>query len=452
MLPHAEVLIPGKISSQHSKCDMSWGMIVPDPDLSFQADGILVGRAVVDLRNGTIPIRILNLSKGQRKVCKGTELALCEPVSSVQHVQKQAYTCKHPTTLPTHLTALYEKSIESLDKFQKEEVKRLLTEYADVFSRDSTDLGKTDVVQHQINTGTATPIRQPPRRLPLVQREEAVKAVYEMENQEILEPSSSPWSSPIVLVRKKDGSLRFCVDYRKLNEVTKKDSYPLPRIDNTLQSLAGSKWFSTLDLRSGYWQVEIDPKDKAFSTGIGLWQFKVMPFGLCNAPATFERLMEQVLSGLPMSVCLVYLDDILVPSRTFEEQIVNLTQVFQRLQAAKLKLAPNKTSLFKKEVMYLGHVISKDGVTANPEKTLAIQTWPHPTNNRETKQFLGLCSYYRRFVPNFAHIAAPLHALTREQNKFVWSEEAEQAFLQLKRFLTAPPVLGYPEPGGSLHH
>jgi len=154
---------------------------------------------------------------------------------------------------------------------------------------------------------------------------------------DVIEPSSSPWSSPIVLVQKKDGTSRFCVDYRRLNDITHKDSYPLPRIDDSIEALSGVEWFSTLDLRSGYWQVPLDESSKektAFSTGRGLWQFKVMPFGLCNAPATFERLMEQVLAGLPLSIALVYLDDILAPGHSFSHQLSNLRKVFERLRTS----------------------------------------------------------------------------------------------------------------------
>ncbi len=178
----------------------------------------------------------------------------------------------------------------------------------------------------------AAPIRQRPRRLPLAKREEAETTVREMRELNVIEPSASPWSAPIVVVSKKDGSTRFCVDYRKLNHVTHKDSYPLPWIDDTIEALSGAKLFSTLDLKSGYWQVPLDDRAKektAFSTGSGMWQFKVTPFGLCNAPATFERLMEQVLVGLPMSVALVYLDDILVPGESFSKEIGNLRVVLE---------------------------------------------------------------------------------------------------------------------------
>ncbi|GBL91854.1 Retrovirus-related Pol polyprotein from transposon 297 [Araneus ventricosus] len=205
-------------------------------------------------------------------------------------------------------------------------------------------------------------------------KEEAGRLIKEMVDNGIIEESSGPWASPIVLVKKKDGSTRFPVDYRKLNEITIKDSYPLPRIDDTLDALNGSQWFSTLDLKSGYWQVEIQPEDKektAFTTGQGLWQFKVMPLGLCNAPATFERLMKTVLHGLTSEACLVYLDDIIIVERTFEEHLNNIRKVFQRLQNANLKLSPKKCRFFRKDISFLGHIISADGVKTDPEKTKA---------------------------------------------------------------------------------
>ena len=207
----------------------------------------------------------------------------------------------------------------------------LLLEYHDLFAEGSQDLGQTGRVQHKINTGTAPPIRQQVSRIPQFRRQEAKKLLDDMLGRNVIQPSNSPWASPVVLVPKKDGSLRFCVDYRRVNAVTRKDAYPLPRVDDTLDTLSGSKWFSTLDLLSGYWQVEVDPEDRektAFCTHEGLFEFRVMPFGLCNAPATFQRLMNAVLAGLQWSSCLVYIDDLVIPGKTFLEHLAYFARCF----------------------------------------------------------------------------------------------------------------------------
>ena len=196
--------------------------------------------------------------------------------------------------------------------------------------------------------------------------------------------------------------------------------------------------------------MALDPKDKektAFSTGQGLWQFTVMPFGLCNAPATFQRLMESVMRGLTYDACLLYLDDIIVVGNTFEDHLGNLGKVLQRLQAANLKLNAKKCQLFCKKVHYLGHIISPTGVATDPEKTQAVRDWPCPKDKRELRSFLGLCSYYRRFVRGFSNIARPLTRLTEEQRPYLWTEEAKTAFQALKLALCSAPVLGFPRPG-----
>ena len=198
-------------------------------------------------------------------------------------------------------------------------------------------------------------------------------------------PGVLPW-----FLLKRDGGIRFCIDYRKLNNVTHRDSYPLPRIDDSVEALSGARWFSTLDLKSGYWQVEMDETDRektAFSIGSGLWQFTVMPFGLSNAPATFERLMEQVLAGLPLTTALVYLDDVLVAGRNFSEHLAHLSVVLQRFREASLKLNPKKCFLFQLQVKYLGHVISQQGISTDPDKVEAIKScglpWQLPIHNQQ---------------------------------------------------------------------
>ena len=234
------------------------------------------------------------------------------------------------------------------------------------------------------------------------------------------------------------------MDYRRLSDVT------LPRIDDTIDALSGVEWFSTLDLKCGYWQVQLDESSKektVFSTGHGLWQFKVMPFGLCNGLATFERLMEQVLAGLPLSTALVYLDDILVPGQSFSHKLTNLQKVFERLRIAKLKLSPKNYHVFRREVKYLGHVVSKNGISPDPDKVNAVMSWPIPTSPTELKSFLGLCSYYRRFIPHFSNIAHPLHQCATTM-PFCWTTESENVFQILKMSLTQAPILTYPDPGG----
>jgi len=279
-------------------------------------------------------------------------------------------------------------------------------------------------------------------------REEVNKIIEDMKEQGIIEESQSPWISPAVLVKKKDGTIRFCVDYRKLNSKTVKDSFPLPRIDDILDQLSGNTWFSTLDLKSGYWQIKIDPKDKektAFSIGNGLWQFTVMPFGLCNAPATFQRLMEKVLHGLLSKICLVYLDDVIIFGKNFNEILNNLKMVFFRLRLANLKINPKKCVLFGKHVKYLGHIVSSEGIMTDPEKIAAVKEWPIPHTKKQLRSFLGFSSYYRKFIKGFSSLAKPLYTLTENKSKFIWKEECQSAFDQLKCVLSSSPILSFPK-------
>lgn len=252
----------------------------------------------------------------------------------------------------------------------------------------------------------------------------------------------------MVLVRKKNGTWRFSLDYRKLNAVTIKDSHPLPRVDDALDALSGSAWFSTMDLQYGYWQVELEEKDRektAFTTGSGLYHFKVMPVGLTNAPATCQRLMEMVLRGLPWKTCLVYLDDVLIYSRSFSEHLKHLEEILSRFQSSGLKLNPSKCCLARDQVTFLGHVVSKNGIHPDPRNVKSVQDWPAPRSATEVRAFLGLCSYYRKFIRNFAHHSVPLHALTEKNALFQWTSQCQDAFTYLKHALSSPPVVAFPD-------
>lgn len=280
------------------------------------------------------------------------------------------------------------------------------------------------------------------------QRTVISKHVDDMLTRGIIQHSVSPWAAPVVLVKKKDGTDRFCVDYRRLNQVTFKDSYPLPRISDIIDTMSGSQYFSTIDLLSGCWQIELEPETREKTAFIinpgGLFEFTKMPFGLCNAPATFQRLMESILKNLTYKIALCYIDDIVIYSKSFPQHILDLKEVFQRLRDANIKLKAKKCKFAARSVEYLGHVISHEGVRPNPEKINAVRDFPVPKNTKSLKSFLGLSNYYRRFVRDFAKIASPLNALTRKSVRFQWTQECQQAFDTLKKALISAPILAYP--------
>ena len=318
----------------------------------------------------------------------------------------------------------------------------------------SPSLSLTDVLKHRIDTEDRPPHYEPLRHHPTTQLALIDQHVDAMRQHDVTEPAASPWCSNVVMVKKRDGTVRFCIDYRKVNDLIRKDKFPLPKIDTCLDILNGSKYFSSCDLRQGYWQTLIEECDRdktAFVTRKGQWRFKVLSFGLCNAPSQFARTMKLVLSGLTWDMCLVYLDDILVFSKTFEEHCERLSAVFERLKQHTLKLKASKCHLFQRKVTFLGHVVSEAGIECDPDKIVAISNWPQPTNLSEVRTFCGLASYYRAFVPNFAKIAGPLHELTRRGAPFEWTESRERAFQELKHRLTTAPILAAPQDEGTYY-
>jgi hypothetical protein len=272
--------------------------------------------------------------------------------------------------------------------------------------------------------------------------------IQRMLKQDLIEKAKSEWASSVVLVRKKNGKLRFCVDYRQLNQVTRKDLYPLPRIDDMLDALGHASWFTSLDLASGYWQVEVDPKDRdktTFITQFGTYQFIVMPFGLCNAPVTFQRLMNEVLDEFLWKFVVVYLDDLNVYSKTFAQHLDHLQQVFERLRQVGLKLNPEKCYFIKQELSFLGYLISPRGIHTDPAKVEKVKDFPVPQNLTQLRGFLGLASYYRRFIKNFSKIANPLNKLLKKDVPFLWAKEQQLSFDFLKSCLIHAPILVYPD-------
>jgi len=361
----------------------------------------------------------------------------------------QGVNCAERYDLPEHLRSLFEASLTDLeDEMQAAQLAEFLVQNQDVFARSSEDLGHTNLVQHKIDTGSSPPIRQNPRRIPLHKREIVDREVKRMLDAGVIEACNGPWSSPIVLVSKKNGEVRFCVDFRALNEVTRKDAYPLTRIEENLDTLQGAEWYSTLDLISGFWQVEVAEEDRdktAFTIpGTGLFRHKKLPFGLTNSPACFSRLMELALKGLQWKIAVLYLDDIVVFSPNFPSHLERLGLVLARLRDAGLKLKPSKCHLLKKRVEFLGHIVSGQGVEVDPGKVNKVADWPVPQNLTQLRAFLGLCSYYRRFIQNFSDVAKPLYTLMEKNQDFEWLDWQQEAFDTLKKLLTQAPILGYP--------
>ena len=373
------------------------------------------------------------------------------PDASVRrHTVEQA--CSKPDKVPEYLQSLFDASTSGLTEKQAERLAQLLINYQDIFSKTDQDLGHTAVIQHRIDTRDAAPIKQRMRRTPVGFSQEEEKHLQSMLTNGIIRPSASEWASPPVLIRKRDGSVRWCVDYRKLNTVTVKDVFPLPLIEECLDTLSGSCLFSTLDMCSGYWQIEIAECDRpktAFITRYGLFEHNRMAFGLCNAPATFQRAMQVIFHDMLWKTVLAYLDDVIVLGTDFQSHLANLEEVFQRLRAHCLKLKPRKCALFQERVQFLGRLVSGSGVEPDPDKIKKIRDWPVPQNTKDVRSFLGLANYHREHIRGYAGIASPLYELTSGASDFNWSPEHHEAFKKLKEALTSAPILSYPRDEGN---
>ncbi|KAD7117887.1 hypothetical protein E3N88_05155 [Mikania micrantha] len=330
---------------------------------------------------------------------------------------------------------------------QSPDIQKLLTDFALVFQPPS-GLPPTRIQDHEITLlPDSAPVAVRPYRYPHFQKQEVERLVQDMLAQGIIRPSYSPFSSPVLLVRKKDGTWRFCVDYRALNAITIPDRFPIPTIDELFDELHGAVYFSKLDLLSGYHQIRLQEgaiTKTAFRTYDGHYEFLVMPFGLTNAPSTFQRLMNDIFRPFLRKFVLVFFDDILIYSPTWDEHLSHLRLVFQSLLNNKLVAKLSKSLFGQTTVGYLGHVISAHGVAVDPDKIACIRDWPTPKTVKDVRSFLGLSGYYRRFIHHYASVAGPLSDLLRK-DKFLWTSIQEEAFKKLKQLLSSTPVLRLPD-------
>jgi transposase InsO family protein len=419
-------------------------------------DSLLIANCIVQVKpNSRINITVVNTS--EEKLIINSNLKL--KIVPLEKRGAQIFHTSHSSD--DHTDKVLERTNKVLDLLRVSHLNaeemtalyELCCTFSDIFHLPTDRLTSTNILQHEIPTTSSVPIHTKSYRFPEVHKQEVQSQISKMLDDGIIKPSTSPWSSPIWIVPKKiDASgqrkWRIVIDYRRLNDITIGDSYPIPNIAEILDQLGKSKYFSTLDLASGFHQIKMAEQDApktAFSVPQGHFEFTRMPFGLKNAPSTFQRLMNSALSGLQGIQCFVYLDDIVTYSFDLESHIKNLSNIFDRLRHFNLKLQPDKCEFLRKEVSYLGHIITDDGVRPNPEKIKAVQEFPQPQCPKDIKSFLGLVSYYRRFIKDISKISKPLTNLLKKDTLFKWENEQQLAFERLKACLTSAPLLSYPD-------
>ena len=440
-------------------------VLEPHPGLSKALNITMFPALVTPAQVQIIPV--WNDQYEEVKVSKGEEIGLASlvwntpeaPVSLHRRYQRMsAIPPPHPNNNGIPLKQRYDFLDENLNldegdlaENQKSDLRRLIYAYADLISTKDTDIGRTHLATHEVNTGTHSPICQKPYRVEFKNRHVIEEEVEKMLSIDLIEPAKSPWSSPVVLIPKKDGSVRFCVDFRKVNSVTVRDAFPLPRIDDIIPLLGGKKYFVGLDLASGYWQVpmsdKMDSKDKTtFTCHVGTYRFKYMPFGGMNAPATFQRLMQQVLGSQYNKNVFCYLDDILVTGETWAELMEELQEVFRKLRGANLKLKLKKCEWGKTHIEYLGHMLEHDGYTPNQKKVQAIVEKQRPKTMKELRGLIGMFGFYAKFIPHYTELMRPLHHLLKEKtySPAKWNTDCQESLEKLKKAITEAPVLAFP--------
>lgn len=421
-------------------------------------EDIHLGDAVVTNRDGKAYLRVINTGEIDRELIVPT-IELQECAISINGPPASGERSRSINTLQTQSKRERDSQIqkllrlEHLNKEESEHTIKLISKHSDLFQLPDEELSQTNVIEHRIITADEQPINTKQYRFPPIHKEEINNQVKNMLQNNIIKESKSPYNSPLWIVPKKADSKgnkrwRLVIDFRALNEKTLGDAYPLPNITDILDQLGSAKYFSVFDLASGFHQIpmhEADAQKTAFSTPFGHYEYKRMPFGLKNAPATFQRLMDRILSGLQGTELFVYLDDIVIYASSLTEHETKFNRLAERLRNANLRLQPDKCEFLRKEVTYLGHIISETGVKPDPGKVEAVRNFPRPKNDKNIKQFLGLAGYYRRFICNFSKIAKPLTALLKKGEPFKWLESQETAFKELKEQLCTEPLLQHPD-------
>jgi len=402
--------------------------------------------------NNLAKIEINNFSVSPKKFCLDSSLQV-NKFEEDDFIVMKAMPDNPEYSQEHYSSGFHNIRTDHLNEEEKRQLSQLCDKFADLVFHEGDKLSFTNKVKHEIKITDNKPVFCRPFRFSPIESTEIQNQIDKLLNQNIIRHSHSPWSAPVFLVAKKlDASKtkkwRMVVDFRKLNEKTVKDRYPMPNINDVLDRIGRAKYFTAIDLASGYHQIEMEPRDiskTAFTAQGGHYEFVRMPFGLTNAPATFQRVMDNVLADLNGDCCLVYLDDIIVFSPSLQEHICDLESVFSRLKQANLKIQPDKSEFLRKEIEYLGHIVTEDGIKPNTKKIEAIKVFPIPTTRKEIKSFLGLLGYYRKFIKDFTKITKPMTKQLKGKAPVLPTEEFKEAFNTCKTLLCNDPILKYPD-------